>query len=182
MCPLNGACLTANIVYEATVTTSGSTKRYIGSTGCDFKSRFNSHTYSFTHKREKETELSKHIWSLKENNTPHEMTWSSLKHIPGGAEPQKLAKPAMKKRKRLLWPQRETFSKNVQNWTVCVPTSRVATSNAYRKRKKSRRRGRKRRLERRAPLTSPPDHDAFCSFALSIIVVLIFNPMWRHKV
>ena len=120
VCPLNGACLTANVVYEATVTTSRSTKRYIGSTGSDFKSRFNSHTYSFAHKGEKETELSKHIWSLKENNTPHEMTWSILKHIPGGSRIAKTCQTCNEEKKAIaMAPKRNLLNKRSELNSLC---------------------------------------------------------------
>ena len=42
--PLNGACLTNNIVYKATVTTApGDARVYIGTTEHSFKTRFNNH-------------------------------------------------------------------------------------------------------------------------------------------
>ena len=83
-CPLDGACLTSNVIYEAKVTTGRSSKLYIGSTGNTFKSRFYSHTHSFNHKGKNETELAKYIWSLKDNNISYELTWRMLKHIPEG--------------------------------------------------------------------------------------------------
>ena len=48
LCPLDGACLTKNIIYEATVTaTSGNTRTYIGMTEHEFKTRYNNHKLSF---------------------------------------------------------------------------------------------------------------------------------------
>ena len=80
-CPLPGKCTTQNVIYEATVTTPNNSKKYIGLTANSFKTRYTAHKATFT-KREKEhsTELSKHIWKLKDQNIPFETTWRILKH------------------------------------------------------------------------------------------------------
>jgi hypothetical protein len=70
-CPLPKQCMTNNIIYKATVTTKNTndTKHYIGMTATTFKEHYANHTSSFRHKRDSnKTELSKHIWKLKENN------------------------------------------------------------------------------------------------------------------
>ena len=60
---LDDACLTKNIIYEATVTTSsGNARTYIGVTEHEFKTRYNNHKLSFKdRKHSHDTELSKHI-------------------------------------------------------------------------------------------------------------------------
>ena len=80
-CPLEGKCLTKSVVYKATVTTNRDTKEYIGVSESEFKLRWYNHKSSFKleHKK-KETELSKHIWSLKDNKIDFEIKWSILKH------------------------------------------------------------------------------------------------------
>ena len=69
-CPLEGECLQNEIVYQATVTTrgvTGTTETYVGLTATDFKTRWRNHQMSFKHeKRRNDTELSKHLWKLKE--------------------------------------------------------------------------------------------------------------------
>ena len=77
-CPLDGACLTENVIYEARVSTSASDKLYIGSTGRSFKDRYGSHKYSFEHEGKCETELSKYVWSLKNKNIPYNISWRIL--------------------------------------------------------------------------------------------------------
>ena len=68
--PLVGKYLIECIVYEAAVSTMNQTNTYFDSTDGDFKSRWNNHTLSFYSKVYKNrTELSKHIWSLKDSNT-----------------------------------------------------------------------------------------------------------------
>ena len=83
-CPLQGKCLTRNVIYEARVSSGNRTMTYIGSTGNDFKSRYYTHKRSFNHKGSNETELSKFIWSLKDGNKSFEVNWRILRKIKGG--------------------------------------------------------------------------------------------------
>ena len=49
---------------------------YIGLTENDFKTRYRNHTASFRlAKHRNSTELSKHIWTLKDNNIDHTISW-----------------------------------------------------------------------------------------------------------
>ncbi len=81
-CPLQEKCMTKDILYKATVTTSNanSTKHYIGMTASTFKELYRNHIESFNHKRySNDTELSKYIWKLKDNKQDFDITWSVLK-------------------------------------------------------------------------------------------------------
>ena len=74
--PLDGKCLVECIVYEATVSTKNQTNSYFGLAEGSFKSRYNNHTKSFRLRRyEHDTELSKHIWSLKDGNIEFNLKW-----------------------------------------------------------------------------------------------------------
>lgn len=80
-CPLDGNCLQASVIYQATVTRKdNNTKQtYIGLTEKDFKTRYRNHTASFRHpKHRNSTELSKYIWTLKDNNIDHSTSWRTL--------------------------------------------------------------------------------------------------------
>ena len=77
-CPRNGNCLQSSIIYQATVkrNDNNATETYIGLTENDFKTRFRNHTSSFRHaKHRNSTEPSKYIWSLKDNNIDHSVSW-----------------------------------------------------------------------------------------------------------
>jgi len=79
-CPLNRKCPQTNVIYQATVTTDTSTETYIG-LATNFEERYRNHLTSFRHnKRKNETELSKHIWSLKEANKTCNLTWKIIKN------------------------------------------------------------------------------------------------------
>ena len=79
-CPLRGKCLSESVVYKATVKSGQESKFYIGCTGGTFKERYYNHTKSFRNvKYEKETELSKHVWSLKKKSRQYEITWEIVR-------------------------------------------------------------------------------------------------------
>ena len=81
LCPLDGACLTKNIIYEATVTTtSGNARTYIGMTEHEFKMRYKNHKLSFKdRKHSHDTVLSKHIWDLMYGNIDYKINWRIIK-------------------------------------------------------------------------------------------------------
>ena len=73
-CPLEGNCNTRNIVYQTEVTTPQTKETYIGLCDTTFKERYRNHTCSFRNERYKNvTELSKHIWSLKERKINYQI-------------------------------------------------------------------------------------------------------------
>ena len=69
-CPLNNKCLSESLVYEAAVsqTPSQVNKYYYGTCEKTFKERYKNHTATFRNKN-------KHIWVLKENSIPHQVSW-----------------------------------------------------------------------------------------------------------
>ena len=80
-CLLDGNCLQSSVIYQATVTCKdhNTTAMYIGLTENDFKTRYINHTASFRHaKHRNSTELSKHMWTLKDNNIEHFISWCIL--------------------------------------------------------------------------------------------------------
>ncbi|KAK3737000.1 hypothetical protein QZH41_006438 [Actinostola sp. cb2023] len=83
VCPLGGECLAKNIVYQATVTCGDEVESYVGLTATDFKARYSNHKASFKHSTKRNaTELSKHIWHLKENNLDYAISWKILCRAP----------------------------------------------------------------------------------------------------
>ena len=79
-CPLDGQCMTKDVIYDAVVKVDGEkNKRYIGSTGNDFKSRYYGHTRSFRDESGKNsTELSKYIWKVKGKGKQYQIKWNIL--------------------------------------------------------------------------------------------------------
>ena len=78
-CPLENQCLTKGIVYQAIVTTEQGSECYVGLTDTDFKSRFANHKQSFRNEvYSNQTELSKHVWQLKEAGVDYTIRWKIL--------------------------------------------------------------------------------------------------------
>ena len=81
-CPMNGNCLKQSVVYQATVSTNDGrpVQTYVGLTENSFKTRFANHRASFsTASKRHSTELSKHIWQLKDTKTDFKVSWKILK-------------------------------------------------------------------------------------------------------
>jgi len=81
-CPLNGECLTSEVVYQATVETDDgeAPRTYIGASGTALKQRLANHQTSFKHEtKENSTELSKHVWRLKRAGKRYSIRWKVLK-------------------------------------------------------------------------------------------------------
>ena len=83
-CPLDGQCQTPNIVYEATATSGDSEGRqYVGACETPFKLRFNNHKLSFRNTKYKtSTELSKHVWKVREGGSEPDVTWRIIEKAP----------------------------------------------------------------------------------------------------
>ena len=64
-------------MYQANVVTNSECKEYFGTAEGEFKLRCNNHTMLFRHKKsEKDTELSKYLRKLKEENADYNLQWS----------------------------------------------------------------------------------------------------------
>ena len=77
-CPMNGLCLTSNILYQATITCSDSKykqKRYTGICETTFKRRYANHKKSFNLVNSKNgTTLSIECWNLKQKQQTPKLT------------------------------------------------------------------------------------------------------------
>ena len=79
-CPLDQNCNVTNIIYQAEVTTPDSNATYIGLCDTTFKERYRNHTCSFRNERYRNvTELSKHVWDLKDRNINYEIKWRKVR-------------------------------------------------------------------------------------------------------
>ena len=72
-CPLDGKCLTRNLVYNGNVSVNEQDDglNYHGVTEYPFKDRLYKHRNSFKYEsKANSTELSKHVWELKNQGNP----------------------------------------------------------------------------------------------------------------
>ena len=80
----------SNAMAPDGTTTQTNSKVYIGATE-NFKERFRNHQKAFRNRiYETDTELSKHIWQLKDKNTNFEINWKILKSTSGYNKTNKL--------------------------------------------------------------------------------------------
>ena len=90
-CPLDGECLTPNIIYPGDITTDNDHKFYYGTSEATFKKRHSNHTRDFKHvKYQHATEPAKHIkdmWQLKNNNFYYSIKWWIASKVYGNANP-----------------------------------------------------------------------------------------------
>ena len=78
-CPLKGQCLVKEVVYQATITTAESTETYVGLTATEFKTRWRNNQMPFKHESKRnDTELSKHLWQLKDQKKDFAISWKIL--------------------------------------------------------------------------------------------------------
>ena len=79
VCPLEGKCLSEEIIYQATVThPSTEPKTYIGLCSTDFKARLGVHTQSFKDPLINQTSLSQYVHELKSNNKEPKISWKII--------------------------------------------------------------------------------------------------------
>ena len=76
-----GNCLKSSVIYQATMRKdSRPVQTYVGLTETSFKTRFANHKSSFNDPSKRlSTELSKHVWHLKEAKLKFRITWKTLK-------------------------------------------------------------------------------------------------------
>ena len=78
-CPLDGKCLSENLIYQATVTQADQTTNcYIGLTSTTFKARLGTHKNSFKDEDANQTSLSKFVRKLKQKNVTHKIGWKMV--------------------------------------------------------------------------------------------------------
>ena len=81
-CPLDGNCLTSAVIYQATVAMEDNrpAETYVSLTENCFRTRYSNHKSSFRDPNKRlSTELSKHIWHLKDAKIGFSLTWKILK-------------------------------------------------------------------------------------------------------
>ena len=82
-CPLNGDCIKEkSCIYSCKVTRidNNDTETYTGLTAGTFKRRYYGHNSSFNNRDARQTTLSRHCWTLKDNNIQFTRQWTILAH------------------------------------------------------------------------------------------------------
>jgi len=126
MVSMTGNFLKKSIVYQATVTTedSKSDETYVGLTENNFKTRFANNKASFNNlSKRMSTELSKHVWNRKDNNTNFQITYKILKHCIAYKPPSKRCNLCLREKYFIIWkPHLRTLNKRHQLVSSCRHT------------------------------------------------------------
>jgi hypothetical protein len=121
-CPVNGACLTEGVVYEATVSRGDNKddETYTGLTARCFKTRLNEHTADFNNQNRKGTCLSKFIWKLKRGNIHYEISWKLLQKCPSFNPSTKTCKLCLQEKYLIMFrPEGATLNRRSEFFATC---------------------------------------------------------------
>ena len=76
---MDGNCNVESVIHQAEVTAETAKEIYIGLCDTAFKLRYRNHVSSFQNERYKHaTELSKYMWSLKDENAKYNIKWRKI--------------------------------------------------------------------------------------------------------
>ena len=137
-CPMRGQCLLTNTIYQATVTQvdSGKTETYIGLASTDWKARLGVHKSSFKHKPKPEakssngTELSTHVWELKEQHIEHKIDWKILDRASSFNPTTKLCRLCLTEKYYLMYYKNgATLNARSEFYTACRHKKRMLILN-----------------------------------------------------
>ena len=133
LCPLQGNCLTKNVIYRGEVVNSSnnSTNNYIGLTEHSFKDRLYKHRNSFKYRNKiNSTELSKHIWNLKDNKIENvEIKWSILDRAPAFKNGSKRCNLCLTEKYHIIYQDLETLNKRSELLSNCRHKCKHLLSN-----------------------------------------------------
>ena len=120
-CPLAGQCLVDDVVYEAAIVTKDDTKFYIGSCSTTFKLRYADHTSSFRNiQHRNKTELSSHIWQLKEKNLDYKINWKILTRAKSYKNGKNWCKLCLTEKMKILKADRNVTINKLELMTKCL--------------------------------------------------------------
>ena len=121
-CPVNGACQTEGVVYEATVVREdlNTKETYTGLTSRTFKERLYEHRQDWNNQTRKGTALSNYVWKLKDNNTPYRITWKFIARSPAFNPTKRLCNLCLKEKYFIMFrPEGATLNKRSEFFATC---------------------------------------------------------------
>ena len=133
LCPLQGNCLIKQVIYRGEVVNSSNedTNNYIGLTEHSFKDRLYKHRNSFKYRNKvNSTELSKHIWDLKDKQIENvEIQWSILDRAPAYKNGTKHCDLCLTEKFHIIYQDFETLNSRNELLSNCRHKSKYLLSN-----------------------------------------------------
>ena len=126
-CPIHGNCLKTNVIYKAEVTKTDNneTRTYIGVTANDFKTRYRNHSKSLKNKKyHNDTELSKHIWELKNVKRKYTIKWEITKQLPPRKAGSRKCRLCLEEKLLILKGRKmNILNKRSEHFSACRPVT-----------------------------------------------------------
>ena len=123
VCPLDGACLTEGVIYEAKVTRvdNNQSEFYTGVTVGPFKRRYYGHSYDLRHRSQRSsTCLSKYVWDLKDLDIPHNISWKIIARGRGFNPTTRSCQACLKEKYFIMFrPEGATINARSEFYTTC---------------------------------------------------------------
>ena len=133
LCPLQGNCLIKQVIYRGEVVNSSNedTNNHIGLTEHSFKDRLYKHRNSFKYRNKvNSTELSKHIWDLKDKQIEKvEIQWSILDRAPAYKNGTKHCDLCLTEKFHIIYQDFETLNSRNELLSNCRHKSKYLLSN-----------------------------------------------------
>ena len=133
VCPLNGACLTPGVVYEAKVTRldNSETEFYTGVTVGTFKQRYYGHSYDQRHlKQRSSTCLSKYVWDLKDRDIGYDITWKIIARGRGFNPTTRSCQACLKEKYYIMFrPEGATLNSRDEFYSTCRHRTKLLLEN-----------------------------------------------------
>ena len=131
-CPLDGNCLTKEVVYKATITnTSKPTTHYIGMTERPFKVREREHEYSFKDvKKKMASKLATYMWKEKDlGGERSEIRWSIIDHAPAYRNGSRQCRLCLTEKYNIIFQPFEKINKRNEIVSKCRHENKFLLSN-----------------------------------------------------
>ena len=122
-CPLDGACLTPGVVYEAKVIRRDNRKAefYTGVTVGPFKTRYYGHSHDLrTPSQRRSTCLSKFVWELKDNGVAYDIYWKIIARGRGFNPTTRSCQACLKEKYYIMFrPEGATLNDKTEFYNTC---------------------------------------------------------------
>ena len=132
-CPLNGACQTEGVVYEARITRRDNQKSefYTGVTAGTFKRRYYGHRYDFNHRSQRSsTCLSKYVWDLQDQGISYDLNWKIIARGRGFNPTSRSCQACLKEKYFIMFrPEGATLNDRNEFYSTCRHRKKLLFEN-----------------------------------------------------
>ena len=125
-CPLpqHGCLAEKSVVYQATVTRedNNNVETYVGLTQAEFKVKWRANKYDLSHSECRgNTALASYVWSLKDSNIPHSITWDILGRAPAYNPVTKTCRLCCLEKSFIMYhPTKSSLNQRSELFTPCL--------------------------------------------------------------